>query len=88
MLGSRKNSKPENCSKMATNPRRPVHAVLGYEVLITLMFAHKNNSCSDYSLFRRKKPITNKSLAFNFDFTIYLKAQSQDSRYSGSCRWK
>jgi hypothetical protein len=29
MLGRRKNSKPEKCSKTATNPRRPVHAVLG-----------------------------------------------------------
>ncbi|MDO9129214.1 MAG: hypothetical protein Q7U34_05040, partial [Anaerolineales bacterium] len=29
MLGSRKNSKPEKCLKMATNPTCPVHAMLG-----------------------------------------------------------
>jgi hypothetical protein len=29
LLGSRKNSKLEKCLKMAQNPQRPVHAVLG-----------------------------------------------------------
>jgi len=29
LFGSRKNSKPENCSKMPQNPQRPVHALLG-----------------------------------------------------------
>ena len=29
MFGSRKNSKPEKCSKMPQNPQRPVHALLG-----------------------------------------------------------
>jgi len=29
MLESRKNSQPEKCLQMATNPQRPVHAVLG-----------------------------------------------------------
>jgi len=29
MLGSRENSKPEKCLKMATNPTCPVHALLG-----------------------------------------------------------
>jgi len=29
MLGSRKNSKPEKCSKMPQNPTRQVHALLG-----------------------------------------------------------
>jgi len=29
LLGSRKNSKPEKCSKMPQNPTRQVHAVLG-----------------------------------------------------------
>jgi len=28
-FGSRKNSKPENYSKTAQNPQRPVHALLG-----------------------------------------------------------
>jgi hypothetical protein len=29
LFGSRKNSKPEKCSKMPQNPQRPVHALLG-----------------------------------------------------------
>jgi len=29
MFESRKNSKPEKCLKMATNPTRPLHALLG-----------------------------------------------------------
>jgi hypothetical protein len=29
LFRSRKNSKPEKCLKMATNPQRPVHALLG-----------------------------------------------------------
>jgi hypothetical protein len=29
MFGSRKNSKPEKCSKMPQNPTRQVHALLG-----------------------------------------------------------
>jgi hypothetical protein len=29
LLGSRKNSKSEKCLKIAQNPQRPVHAVLG-----------------------------------------------------------
>ncbi len=29
LLGSRKNSKPENYLKMRQNPHRPLHAVLG-----------------------------------------------------------
>jgi len=29
LLGSRKNLKPEKCSKMRQNPQRPVHALLG-----------------------------------------------------------
>jgi hypothetical protein len=29
LLGSRKNSKPEKCSKMPQNPTRQVHAVFG-----------------------------------------------------------
>jgi len=29
LFGSRKNSKPEKCSKMAENPTCPVHALLG-----------------------------------------------------------
>jgi len=29
LLGSRKNSKPEKCSKMPQNPQRQVHALLG-----------------------------------------------------------
>jgi len=31
ILGNRENSKPDNCSKMPQNPRRPVHALLGGE---------------------------------------------------------
>jgi hypothetical protein len=29
LFGSRKNSKPEKCSKTAQNPQRPVRALLG-----------------------------------------------------------
>ena len=33
LFGSRKNSKPENCSKMPQNPTCPVHALLGADEL-------------------------------------------------------
>jgi hypothetical protein len=39
MLGSREELDARECLKTATNARRPVHAVLGWDVLMTLMFA-------------------------------------------------
>jgi hypothetical protein len=42
MLGSRKNSKPEKCLKMPQNPQRPVHALLGRELMAQPTPDHKN----------------------------------------------
>ena len=52
LLGNRKNSKPEKCLKMAQNPTRQVHAVLGafsLEVTSTLgYFVHSNTPTNFY----------------------------------------
>ncbi len=42
MFGSRRNSKPEKCLKTATNPRRPVHVLLGSSI--------SNSQCGHYFL--------------------------------------
>jgi len=47
LLGSSINSQPEKCLKIAQNPQRPVHALLGVFVLKNTLSENKNNRQDD-----------------------------------------
>jgi hypothetical protein len=56
LFGSRKNSKPEKCSKMPQNPQRPVHALLGN------LYAYQNDGRKKYH--RKHDKILHATLIF------------------------
>ena len=84
MLGSRKNSKPEKCSKMPQNPTRQVHALLAAIELEDSMAvkdlpANLLNFTRDFDFYQNPNEIINRNACYQ-KWILRIKATDKPER--------